>query len=256
VIGLAALVLKDAVVIYNGVDLSDHVRSVEIPADVDSQDVTAMSANTKHSLPGLKDSQVKITFLQDYAAGKVDATFWPDYNLGTCRTLVIKPASAIASSTNPLYVFTGFISAYSPIKGKVGDAAEVDATFTISSGDLYRFIAPIDNFTVTPITTNRASATLNAGAVTAAQEVIAVMYVTSVAGTNPTLDMLVKSGVTDWGTPTTRLTFSQVTTTGSTTAAVQRLAGPVTDQYWQTAATVSGAGATFYGMVLLLIQAK
>jgi len=134
---MAALVLKNAYVYYNTTDMSSHCRSIEIPADVDSQDVTAMGSNTKHSLPGLKDSQIKATFLQDYA-GTIDTILWPDYNSGTSRVLVVRPDAGNIGATNPAYTMTVFVSAYSAIKGKVGDAAEVDVTFTISSGDVVR----------------------------------------------------------------------------------------------------------------------
>jgi len=138
---MGVFVLKNASVVYNSVDLSDHVKEVELPAEVDAQDSTAMGSNTKHSLPGLKESKIKVKFLQDFAGSKVDATLWPDYNTGTSRTLVIKPDAGATSATNPKFTATVYPASYPPIGGGVGDVAETEVTFEISSGDVVRAIA-------------------------------------------------------------------------------------------------------------------
>ncbi|MFA5866919.1 MAG: radical SAM protein [Actinomycetota bacterium] len=131
-------VLKDASVVLNGVDLSDHVKQVETPYEVAAQDATAMGSSTKKSIPGLKDAKVSLTFLQDFATAKVDATIWPLYNAGTSFVLVIKPTSAAVSATNPSYTQTVFVKNYNPISGAVGSIADVKIDFEISSGDVVR----------------------------------------------------------------------------------------------------------------------
>jgi hypothetical protein len=135
---MASFVLKDASVVLNSVDLSDHVKQVELPMEMMAQDNTAMGATTKHSIPGLKDAKISITFLQDFAASKVDATIWPLYNAGTSFTLVIKPTSAAVSATNPSFTMTVFCKTYNPISGNVGSVADTKVDFEISSGDVVR----------------------------------------------------------------------------------------------------------------------
>jgi hypothetical protein len=58
----------------NGVDLSNHATSITVETTRDDVDVTAMGAVNKVHSPGLGDATITATFLQDYAAGSVDAT--------------------------------------------------------------------------------------------------------------------------------------------------------------------------------------
>src|SRR4051812_22691096 len=57
-----------------GTDLSDHVRAIEVQQNVDDVDITAMGASTHQHAAGLRDDRIIVTFYQDYAASKVDAT--------------------------------------------------------------------------------------------------------------------------------------------------------------------------------------
>lgn len=138
---MAVFVLKDASVTVNAVDLSDHVQQVELPAEVAAVEATVMGDDTEHTIPGLKGSTITVTFMQDFAAAKVDATIWPLYNAGTSHTLVIKPTSAAVGATNPSYTATVYVQSYNPISGRVGDAALAQVVFRITSGDLTRAVA-------------------------------------------------------------------------------------------------------------------
>ena len=139
-ITIAITVLKNCSVVYNSVDLSDHVVSVELPFDIEKLDSTAMGANTKHSAPGLRDHGIKITFLQDYATNKVDQTIGVDAaaNPAPSRTLVVKPDSGAVAATNPSYTATVFVSSYAPIAGSVGELQQAEVELAIASGDLAR----------------------------------------------------------------------------------------------------------------------
>lgn len=137
---MAVAILKNASVVYNSVDLSDHVVSVELPFDIEKLDSTAMGSDTKHSAAGLKDHAIKVTFLQDYAASKVDQTIGADAATSPppSRTLVIKPDSGAVAATNPSFTATVFVASYPPITGSVGELQQADVEFAIASGDLAR----------------------------------------------------------------------------------------------------------------------
>lgn len=128
---MGKVVLKDASLTVNGVDLSDHVASVEYSDSVEIVDMTAMGATGKGKAPGLRDGKITVTFLQDWAASKVDATLWPLYSAGTGATVVVKPTSATVSGTNPSYTGFCYISDYTPITGDVGSRAEAPVTFEV-----------------------------------------------------------------------------------------------------------------------------
>lgn len=116
---MATIVLTDAVVTINGVDLSDHITKVTFHGEVDDVDNTAFGSTWKTRQGGLKDGSVDLEFNQDYASSKVDATLWP--LLGTTTTVTAKATSAANSATNPQYSASCLVKEYSPLDGSVGD---------------------------------------------------------------------------------------------------------------------------------------
>lgn len=134
---MSVLVLKDAYLLVNGVDLSDHVKEISIDLEKEVIETTCMGSNSKTKILGLADSKIPVTILQDYAAGETDATLWGVYNAGTAVTIAGKPTSAAASSTNPWYSVSALLPQYSPIKGQIGSLAEVQVTFE-GTGDVTR----------------------------------------------------------------------------------------------------------------------
>ena len=118
---MAKHVLRDASVVVNSVNLSDHVESVEVNIEVEDVDVTAMGATAREHLAGLRNDQLTINFFQDFAAANVDATFWP--LIGTTPfTVVVKPTSSAVSSTNPSFTASCILLTYTPLAGTVGEA--------------------------------------------------------------------------------------------------------------------------------------
>jgi len=125
---MATLILDDASVVLNSVDLSDHVKSVALTYEADLQDNTAMGDNTKSNQGGLKNWSMDVTFNQDFAAGEVDATIFPI--VGSDVPVVVKPTSAAVSATNPSYSGTGVIGSYNPMGGSVGDLQQTSVSIS------------------------------------------------------------------------------------------------------------------------------
>ncbi len=123
---MAVFAATDFSIVYNGVELSSYVQSVDLKIDINDLDTTGMgttNANFHTRIAGLRDWSGSIDFIQDFAAGQVDATVGPDIMSGTTRTLTIKPTSSAVSATNPRYFGTVLVTGYGPISGKVGDLA-------------------------------------------------------------------------------------------------------------------------------------
>ncbi|MFI7042587.1 hypothetical protein ACIBI0_38420 [Microbispora rosea] len=116
---MATIVLTDAVVTINSVDLSDHITKITFHGEVDDVDNTAFGSQWRTRQGGLKDGSVEIEFNQDYASAKVDATVWPLF--GTTTTVTAKATSAANSATNPQYSASVLVREYSPLDGSVGD---------------------------------------------------------------------------------------------------------------------------------------
>ena len=129
---MATLVLTDASVVVNSVDLSDHVKSVTLNYEAEQQDDTVMGEGTRSNKPGLKNWSVDVEFVQDYAANEVDATLFS--LVGADFPLVIKPTSAAVSSTNPSYSANATLSSYQPVGGGVGDLEMAPCTFLPCKG--------------------------------------------------------------------------------------------------------------------------
>jgi hypothetical protein len=91
------------------------------------------------------------------------------------------------------------------------------------------------------------------GAVTAGRHVYANLHVLSVAGTNsPTLTVSFESSVDDeFNAPTTRGSFAAATTAGGQAI---RVAGPITDQWWQLTWTITGTNPSFLFLVSMGIE--
>ena len=135
---MAVLVLTNAYVTVNAVDLSDHVTSVTLDTGADDIDTTAMGATFKNRTGGLKEWSVQITFQQDYASAKVDATIWP--LLGSTTAVQIKPVNAATSATNPQYSGSVLVSEYQAVGGSVGELATTSVTWP-GAGTLTRATA-------------------------------------------------------------------------------------------------------------------
>jgi len=133
---MAQIVLTNAKVIINSVDLSDHARSVKVSYKADQQDNTVMGNTTHSKLAGLLDWQMDIEFGQDWAANKVDATLFPLVGAAPF-TVEVRPVNTSRGATNPAYTGSATLSAYAPLGQKVGDLAVAPATF-MAAGTLSR----------------------------------------------------------------------------------------------------------------------
>lgn len=128
---MAALVLTNAYITVNGVDLSDHITSVTINTNRDVIETTAFSSTAARTrVAGLADNAVTLEFQQDYATSSVEATIYP--LIGSATTVVVKPNGSTTSSTNPSYTFSALVSEWTPLNGAVGELATASVTWQIS----------------------------------------------------------------------------------------------------------------------------
>lgn len=136
---MPVMVLKNAYVLINAVNLSDHVKSVTINYAAEILEKTAMSANSKQRIAGLKDWSVDVELNQDFAAASVDATLFPLVG-AAAFAIEIRPDAGVVSATNPKYTGNALLESYPPISGSVGELATVSITLQ-GDGDLTRATA-------------------------------------------------------------------------------------------------------------------
>ena len=125
---MAQLVLTDASITINAVDLSDRANSVELNYEIDSVEITAFGSGGHTFTGGLQNLSCTIEFMQDFAASEVEATI--DALVGTSTEVIIKPTSDAVGASNPSYTFTGFLASHTPVAGAVGELAMTSLTFT------------------------------------------------------------------------------------------------------------------------------
>ena len=126
---MAKVVLTNASITINSVDLSSYANSVELNYEVDSVEVTAFGDSGHNFVGGLQNVSCNIDLMQDFAATKTEATVYP--LVGTTTTVVIKPTSGAVSATNPSYTLTGtFLAAHTPVAAAVGELAMTSLSFT------------------------------------------------------------------------------------------------------------------------------
>lgn len=129
---MARLVLTNAFVTINGVNLSDHIASITLTTTDDVIETTAFGTSARTRIGGLADNSVAFEFHQDYAAASVEATINGSPSLvGTVTAVVVKPNGSTTTADNPAYSFSCLISEWTPLNGAVGELATASVTWPI-----------------------------------------------------------------------------------------------------------------------------
>ena len=128
---MARIVLTNALVTVNAVDLSDYVASVTLNSSIDVVETTAFSSTAARTrIGGLADNSISLEFHQDYASGEVEATIYQ--LIGTVTTVTVKPVNTTTSASNPLYTASALVSEWTPLNGAVGELATASVTWPVS----------------------------------------------------------------------------------------------------------------------------
>jgi hypothetical protein len=127
---MAVVALTNASVVFNSVDLSDHVSSVTVDATVAELDVSAMgSGGWSSMIAGQKNGSIAIEFFSDTAAASVDATLWAA--LGTDVVVVVKADAGTVTATNPSYTGTVMVNGFTS-GGSFGEVSKTSRTFPLN----------------------------------------------------------------------------------------------------------------------------
>ena len=127
---MAKFAATDYKITVAGVDFSTNLNSVELSQEADDLETTAFGQSWRSRIGGLNNASITLNFMQDFAAGSVDATLNP--LLGSIATVIIQSASGTVSATQPKYTATALVTAYSPFSSSVGDIATLSVTWPVS----------------------------------------------------------------------------------------------------------------------------
>ena len=125
------LVLTNAVVKVDTIDLSDHVNQVTISETVNEVETSAFGNTNVTRVGGLRDSSVSLTFMQNFDAGEVWATLRS--KVGTVGTVQVIPNGTTVSSTNPAYNLEVLYTEMSHLDGSIGELSTASVTWPANS---------------------------------------------------------------------------------------------------------------------------
>jgi hypothetical protein len=126
---MAKYVIKEGTVTVNNVDLSDHVRAVDVNMVKDEVEATGLNGPGLHQyLPGLARESFVFTFASDFDSGKVDATLFPLYRNESIFLVSVTPFQLPITSSNPNFTARCQLFNYDPLNGQVGALAETQVT--------------------------------------------------------------------------------------------------------------------------------
>lgn len=128
---MAKKVLLDAVLVIDGDDLTDWCAKIELEDEFEDKEITTYGSNgAKEVLGGLESGTIGITFRNSFTAGELDEIMWAKRR--SVVTWTARAAASAVDSSNPQYSGELLVNSWSPIKGNVGDVAEVDVSFPMS----------------------------------------------------------------------------------------------------------------------------
>lgn len=136
----APVILTDAEVTINSVDMTSFTSQVSIDQSIDDVDVTTFgSGGARERIAGMGDGTFGISMFQSWETNEVNDTL--DGIVGTVVAVTVKPTSAAISTTNPEYQFNVLITEWTPMSANAGEVATVDASWPID-GAVVRDITP------------------------------------------------------------------------------------------------------------------
>jgi len=116
-------------VVVNGVDLSDHVRSVSLVLGIAGRPAHTVADIQDYEMPGTQVVQdPTIAFYQDYAAGEVYATLMTLWQNRTTFNLVVKNDAGATSVTNQAFTVPVFVKSLPVLSGERGNEHMADVT--------------------------------------------------------------------------------------------------------------------------------
>lgn len=134
-------VVTNAYLSVNGVDLSDHTKSITFVASQETREATCMGASARNFRAALQNPSVSAVFRNDSASGSVEATLRALVSIASTGFEVItqKITASTAnptSTSNPKYVFSAAIidGDLNLLDAEVGEIPDIAAKFVPFAG--------------------------------------------------------------------------------------------------------------------------
>jgi hypothetical protein len=136
---MAKFFAQDYKITVGTTNLSSTINSVTLDITTDEVETTAFGSTYRTRIGGLKTGTVSLDFMQDFAAGSVDALLFP--LMGSTVAIAIAPTSGTVTAINPEYRFTALVTQYTPYSSSTGDIAQLSVSWP-TTGEIVRGTAP------------------------------------------------------------------------------------------------------------------
>lgn len=112
----------------SAMSLTEHASAATLTLTAEALENTAFGQSSRTYTAGLFSNELTITLFQSYGASEVET--YLNTLFGVASTIVISPAGATESASNPEYTLTGcYLETVTPISATVGELSVVEATF-------------------------------------------------------------------------------------------------------------------------------
>ena len=233
---MAIFSLTDALIAFDGYDLTGYSNSLNLEASVEELDGTTFGTNGWRSrVGGLKTTDFNATGFINLGTGEVEEGLFNNL-ASSSSVLTVAPTDAVG---DPAFLFQAMHSNFTH-RATVGELAGWDMT---AQGRSTVGTVRGKLLAATTVTATGTGTAVLVGAASATQDVYASLHVVDVSGTTPTLDVVVQSDDgSGFASPTSRITFSQATAQGVQWGSA---AGAITDTYYRVSYTVGGTSPSF-----------
>lgn len=124
-------IVDPALIEVDGVDLTNHFRSITVNSEFDEVDITGFGSAYRENAIGLGTGSFTGEVFQDYADGSVDATLWP-LSQPPHDTFVVRVQN---NDGTVEYTITARLPGFTPLDGAVGAENATSVTFSNASDD-------------------------------------------------------------------------------------------------------------------------
>ena len=108
--------------------LTDHCSAATLTLTAEALENTAFGQTSRTFTAGLFNNELTLTLFQSYGATEVETML--NSMFGVASTIVISPAGATESASNPEYTLTGcYLETVTPINATVSELSVVEAVF-------------------------------------------------------------------------------------------------------------------------------
>ena len=134
--------LSNPVITINSVSMTDQCTSAVVNYVYEQLETTSFGDTARKfggaAVTSLQNNSIEVELFQSYAASETEATVFD--LVGVTTTLIVAPASGVASATNPIYTLTGcYLESHTPINASLGELSTI--TLTFAGGVLTKAVA-------------------------------------------------------------------------------------------------------------------